>query len=98
MGKVSYGAVNGGSEGGFVISKKIVIAALAVLLVLCVLCGYFIHKSATGSADPVLLGGQMMVDTRASETERAENPIANRSVSFAGINDATISEGDTIML
>lgn len=40
----------------------------------------------------------MLVDTRASETEDAVNPLANRTVSFVGLDDATLAHDGAILL
>lgn len=82
------------------IIKAVLLTALVILLVAgCI--SFLIWYSYNYRQRPDFRTEQMLVDTRAtSENEQVtdNNPLANRSVSFAGLDDATIQEGGKILL
>ncbi len=71
---------------------------IAIVATAAILIGAFVFVYFKFLKPQEEVSGQMMVDTSAVDYDASSDPLANRMVSFAGINDATIGVGDTVAL
>lgn len=75
-------------------TKFVAIFAVLIALIAAGIAVYF----ATRPAEVVDNNANIQIDTRATDEEKAANPLANRQVFFSGINDADVNAKTVVYL
>ncbi len=79
--------------------KELKIVTVITLIVVAAFAGLIWFASTHKKPEPLPMQGNMVVDTDATDEEiRNKNPLSDRSVFFAGIEDATIDKEGVIAL
>lgn len=80
--------------------REAAIVIMSVIFVILLLVFIFWYAKTHKKPDvPVTQEGNMVIDMNATDEERKkENPLANRQVYFAGIEDAVITKDGTVSL
>lgn len=80
---------------------RIILAVLAAVVTVAVIAAFLVSSKGHGNGETATGQGGLVVDTRATETQKAEpetDPLAERNVYFSGIEDATISRETVVQL